>query len=97
MDVYMRLIALAEEIKAENAEFVSLFKWYDGPLVTAMKRGELFLIDEISLGMAFREIYINCFSGRRRIRAPKLRPRARQKLSDVRERGPQSRRGDRSV
>ncbi len=30
-------------------ECQSLFFWYDGPLVTSMKKGEYFLIDEISL------------------------------------------------
>lgn len=30
-------------------EWKSLFKWYDGPLIEAMKNGDMFLIDEISL------------------------------------------------
>lgn len=49
VDIYLRLLSLADEIKSENAEFLSLFKWYDGPLVNAMKTGDIFLIDEISL------------------------------------------------
>jgi midasin len=27
----------------------SLFHWYDGPLITAMKNGHMFLLDELSL------------------------------------------------
>lgn len=27
----------------------AVFKWYDGPLVNAMRDGDLFLVDEISL------------------------------------------------
>jgi midasin (ATPase involved in ribosome maturation) len=49
VDKYLNLLALAEKIKSENSEFMSLFKWYNGPLVTAMKHGDIFLIDEISL------------------------------------------------
>ena len=37
--------ALADELRAAAA----LFVWVDGPLVTAMRRGDLLLIDEISL------------------------------------------------
>lgn len=36
----------------------SLFTWYDGPLVQAMKNGELFLIDEISLAGMYMAINI---------------------------------------
>ena len=31
------------------AEFSAMFLWYDGPLVRTMKRGQAFLVDEISL------------------------------------------------
>ena len=43
--------ALAHASSAADAagRFVSLFEWVDGPLVTAMKRGHLFLLDEASL------------------------------------------------
>jgi midasin len=30
-------------------ESLRLFDWYDGPLVEAMRQGDMFLIDEISL------------------------------------------------
>jgi midasin len=38
-----------EEIDSLHKKYKALFAWYDGPLVQAMKRGDLFLIDEISL------------------------------------------------
>lgn len=38
-----------QDIKAKIAKARSLFEWADGSLVVAMKRGELFLLDEISL------------------------------------------------
>jgi midasin (ATPase involved in ribosome maturation) len=38
-----------EEIENLHKKYKALFAWYDGPLVQAMKRGDLFLIDEISL------------------------------------------------
>lgn len=41
--------AEVEEIDALHKKYKALFAWYDGPLVQAMKRGDLFLIDEISL------------------------------------------------
>ena len=33
----------------EDSQSHKLFEWVDGPLVTAMKEGSMFLIDEISL------------------------------------------------
>jgi midasin len=33
----------------QNAESARLFEWIDGPLIEAMRRGDLFLADEISL------------------------------------------------
>jgi midasin len=41
--------AEVEEIDSLHKKYKALFAWYDGPLVQAMKRGDLFLIDEISL------------------------------------------------
>eukprot|EP01105_Mastigella_eilhardi_P023687 TRINITY_DN6020_c0_g1_i2.p1 TRINITY_DN6020_c0_g1~~TRINITY_DN6020_c0_g1_i2.p1 ORF type:complete len:5426 (+),score=1513.70 TRINITY_DN6020_c0_g1_i2:922-16278(+) len=43
------LQAKAKEISALRVKFLSLFEWVDGPLVQAMKNGELLLVDEISL------------------------------------------------
>ncbi|KAL6070950.1 Midasin [Balamuthia mandrillaris] len=40
---------LVQEIQALHKQHTALFQWYDGPLVQAMKQGDLFLIDEISL------------------------------------------------
>ncbi|KAF5403822.1 hypothetical protein PHET_02306 [Paragonimus heterotremus] len=37
------------ESNSESAQDGRLFEWVDGPLVTAMMRGEMFLLDEISL------------------------------------------------
>lgn len=36
-------------LKALSVRTKGLFEWVDGPLVTAMRRGELFLLDELSL------------------------------------------------
>ena len=41
--------SLVQNIKALIARTRSLFEWADGSLVVSMKRGELFLLDEISL------------------------------------------------
>jgi midasin len=41
--------SLAQDIKIGISRTRALFEWADGSLVTAMKRGELFLLDEISL------------------------------------------------
>lgn len=38
-----------KELQELYRHIKSLFIWYDGPLVQAMKNGDLFLIDEISL------------------------------------------------
>lgn len=42
-----------EKIKEEMYQLLekwrTIFKWQDGPLVEAMKSGDLFLVDEISL------------------------------------------------
>ena len=43
------LLAEAVELRALGERCNSLFVWQDGPLLTAMRRGELLLIDEISL------------------------------------------------
>lgn len=42
-------LELLEELRALQREASSLFIWVDGPLVTAMRRGDMFLVDEISL------------------------------------------------
>lgn len=40
---------LVEQIEAETKNVSLLFEWSDGPLVRAMKLGDFFLLDEISL------------------------------------------------
>ena len=40
---------LSAEIASLRSKYLSLFQWDDGPLVSAMKGGQYFLIDEISL------------------------------------------------
>lgn len=42
-------LALEKVLARQEREYEALFTWSDGPLVTAMKRGEVFVIDEISL------------------------------------------------
>ncbi|KAK5577473.1 hypothetical protein RB653_002414 [Dictyostelium firmibasis] len=44
-----QLKSLASEIDKTYSSYCSLFNWVDGPLVEAMKQGDYFLIDEISL------------------------------------------------
>jgi len=39
----------ANEIAELHRQYRALFQWHDGPLVTALKEGHLFLIDEVSL------------------------------------------------
>ncbi|XP_038723701.1 midasin [Tripterygium wilfordii] len=52
-DVSVQDVDTIEEMKSHLAElhqdWEALFKWQDGPLVQAMKTGDLFLVDEISL------------------------------------------------
>jgi len=48
-DAYQSLTFLINEIEADYQQYVSLFEWVDGPLVNAMKSGNLFLLDEMSL------------------------------------------------
>ena len=43
------LSAIVSEIEELSRKANELFSWYDGPLITAMKRGEIILVDEISL------------------------------------------------
>lgn len=40
---------LQHEIYEYRAKSLALFEWHDGPLVHAMKNGDIFLLDEISL------------------------------------------------
>lgn len=50
----------AATIRTLYNTYISLFTWVDGPLVDSMKRGELFLIDEISLaGMLFYNLFVS--------------------------------------
>eukprot|EP01080_Neovahlkampfia_damariscottae_P007220 gene7221-11536_t len=46
---FKHLENIIEKIQEFSREYKSLFIWYDGPLVNAMKKGDMFLIDEISL------------------------------------------------
>lgn len=41
--------AAREELLALQKEWQALFVWHDGPLVEALRSGDLFLVDEISL------------------------------------------------
>jgi len=47
--VPQQLKALALQVEEQVPNCRALFTWYDGPLVTAMRDGDLLLIDEISL------------------------------------------------
>jgi midasin (ATPase involved in ribosome maturation) len=38
-----------ENCEEKYSEYTAMFTWYDGPLVRTMKRGQIFLVDEISL------------------------------------------------
>ncbi len=49
VDLSGKLNSLTQGIKARIAQTKSLFEWVDGSIVVAMKRGEPFLLDEISL------------------------------------------------
>jgi midasin len=40
---------LVADMRREYGAYRALFRWYDGPLVTAMRNGDMLLIDEISL------------------------------------------------
>lgn len=41
--------SLLDEIEDRYSKYMALFEWEDGPLVKAMKQGENFLLDEMSL------------------------------------------------
>ena len=43
------LRSLVDEFQSDLARYNSLFEWQDGPLVLAMTRGDLLLLDEMSL------------------------------------------------
>lgn len=45
----MLLEEALKEISTYHKEWQSLFVWHDGPLVQAMRSGDMFLVDEISL------------------------------------------------
>lgn len=46
---YEELSNVTKEIESLSNQYHSLFEWSDGPLVTAMKLGNLILLDEMSL------------------------------------------------
>lgn len=43
------IIALIETIKDNYRRYLSLFEWHDGPLLLAMRHGDIFVLDEINL------------------------------------------------
>jgi midasin len=43
------LMSFQKELQILHSQWKSLFVWQDGPLVEAMRKGDLFLVDEISL------------------------------------------------
>lgn len=43
------LTSAAAELQTLVGEWQALFAWHDGPLVTAMRNGDMLLVDEISL------------------------------------------------
>ncbi|TCD70746.1 hypothetical protein EIP91_001775 [Steccherinum ochraceum] len=43
------LYSKLQVIRSRLRGFSTMFQWYDGPLVNAMRNGEIFLLDEISL------------------------------------------------
>ena len=48
-DVTMDFENMIEELSNMHQKWQTIFMWQDGPLVQAMKDGDLFLVDEISL------------------------------------------------
>ena len=44
-----RALALEKQIQEQRTRLLSLFEWHDGPLVQAMKNGDMILFDELSL------------------------------------------------
>ena len=48
-DVTMDFENMIEELSNLHKKWQTIFMWQDGPLVQAMKDGDLFLVDEISL------------------------------------------------
>jgi MoxR-like ATPase len=43
------LLAIVTKLKLLLARYTALFEWQDGPLVTAMRQGHVFVLDEINL------------------------------------------------
>ena len=48
-DATMDFGNMIEELSNLHQKWQTIFMWQDGPLVQAMKDGDLFLVDEISL------------------------------------------------
>ena len=48
-DATMDFENMIEELSNLHQKWQTIFMWQDGPLVQAMKDGDLFLVDEISL------------------------------------------------
>jgi midasin (ATPase involved in ribosome maturation) len=48
-ETWMDVFVVIKEIEDLYRQYIALFEWVDGPLVQCMKRGELILLDEISL------------------------------------------------
>ena len=44
-----KIFQAIDDAEEQYAEYSAMFLWYDGPLVRTMKRGQCFLVDEISL------------------------------------------------
>jgi midasin len=42
-------MSFQKELQILHSQWKALFVWQDGPLVEAMRKGDLFLVDEISL------------------------------------------------
>jgi midasin (ATPase involved in ribosome maturation) len=36
-----------EQLRQAHAALIALFQWYDGPLITAMRQGDMLMIDEV--------------------------------------------------
>ena len=41
------LLSSFEAVRTAHANYLSLFQWYDGPLISAMRQGDMILVDEV--------------------------------------------------